>query len=49
MLFLGGALRKCCLSSTRPMIQIDALEHSSILFAASEVSISPLRDLMDLW
>ena len=38
MLFLGGALRKCCRSGTCPMLQIDALEHSGILFAESALA-----------
>ena len=33
MLVLGGALQKCCRSGTCPMLQIDVLEHSGILFA----------------
>ena len=35
MLSLGGALRKCCRSGNCPMLQIDVLEHSGILFAES--------------
>ena len=35
MLSLGGALLKCCRSGTCPMLQIDALERSCILFTES--------------
>ena len=35
MLFLRGALRKCCRSGTCPMLQINALEHFGILFSES--------------
>ena len=38
MLFLGGALWKCCLSGTCPMLQIDGHKHSGILFAESALA-----------